>query len=307
MSLKSPANAKINLFLHITGRRANGYHELDSLAVFASTADTLELTLAEGVGGRAALSIEGPFGAGLQADEGNLVLRAAAVLRDKAKKADLSDLSIRLMKNLPVASGIGGGSADAAAALRMISQAWGLDCLNLEALGETLGADVPVCVAGRPRRMQGIGEILSDVPPLPRCFMVLVNPGVPVATPAVFKAWRASEAPFTPAAELSPRWDTFDAMISDLERTHNDLQAPAIALCPVIGDVLAVLRSRTGCALARMSGSGATCFGLFEREADALAASAALLAKGWWSDAGLWSTGGAAGSSAAHELGATER
>lgn len=267
------APAKVNLYLHITGRRADGYHLLDSLAVFpaigdqvtAEPADTLELAL------------HGPFAAGLRGEADNLVLRAARALA--AAGGVPARAALRLAKHLPIASGIGGGSADAAAALRVLSSLWRLTDVDLAAIGLTLGADIPVCVASRPARMQGIGEILSAAPRLPAGGIVLANPGIGVATPAVF---RARQGDFSPPAALPDAWTGMCSMAADLARLGNDLQAPAITLCPVIGEVLARLAAAPGSLLARMSGSGATCFALFPTPQAAESAAAGMRANGWW-------------------------
>jgi 4-diphosphocytidyl-2-C-methyl-D-erythritol kinase len=272
------APAKVNLYLHVTGRRADGYHLLDSLAVFGPAADGLALAPADDL----SLALDGPFGAALDAEPDNLVLRAARALAAAAGVP--ARAALVLTKRLPIASGIGGGSADAAAALRGLDRLWGLGLgeARLAALAAPLGADIPVCVASRPARMAGVGERLSAAPAIPGCGLLLVNPGVALATPAVFKA-RAGG--FTPPALLPAGWPDAAAMAGDLAALRNDLEAPAIALCPVVAEVLAALRALPGCLLARMSGSGATCFCLFADPAAARAA-AAHLPGGWWRDAG---------------------
>jgi 4-diphosphocytidyl-2-C-methyl-D-erythritol kinase len=283
-----PAPAKVNLFLHVTGRRGDGYHLLDSLAVFGPAADALEAAPAPAL----TLSVAGPFGAALSDDPDNLVLRAARELAEAAGTAAPRGAALRLTKRLPVASGIGGGSADAAAALRLLDRLWGLGfgTDRLAALAAALGADVPVCVPSRPARMGGVGAELSPAPALPpRCGLLLANPGVALATPAVF---RARTGPLSAPAALPARWADAAAMARDLRELRNDLEAPAVALCPPVGEALAALRALPGCLLARMSGSGATCFGLF---ADAAAAerAAALLPAPWWRAAGgLYGGGG---------------
>jgi 4-diphosphocytidyl-2-C-methyl-D-erythritol kinase len=272
------APAKVNLYLHVTGRRADGYHLLDSLAVFGPAADEVAAEPAEAL----SLALDGPFGAGLAAEADNLVLRAARALAEAAGLAP--DAALRLVKRLPIASGIGGGSADAAAALRLLDRFWGLGLgeARLAAIGIRLGADVPVCLASRPLRMQGVGEVLSPAPVLPACGLLLVNPGHALATPAVF---RAREGGFTPPAALPAAWADAASMARDLTALRNDLEAPAISLCPPIAEVLAALRTLPGCLLARMSGSGATCFGLFATPAAAEAAALALPGS-WWRAAG---------------------
>lgn len=277
--------AKVNLFLHVTGRRADGYHLLDSLVVFGPAADVLHAAPADEL----SLAVEGPFGASLEAEPDNLVLRAARALA--AAVGIEPRVALRLEKRLPVASGIGGGSADAAAALRLLDRLWGLGLgvARLREIGATLGADIPVCIESRPVRMAGVGEVLSPAPRLPECGLLLVNPGVALATPAVF---RARSGDFSPPGALPSAWPDSAAMARDLAALRNDLEAPALALCPAVAEVLAALAALPGCLLARMSGSGATCFGLF---ADAAAArrAAALLPQGWWREAGgLYGGGG---------------
>lgn len=278
MPWSEPAPAKVNLHLHVTGRRADGYHLLDSLVVFGPGGDRLAAAPAAAL----SLAVEGRFGAGLATEPDNLVLRAARALAAAAGIAPGAALT--LTKSLPVASGIGGGSADAAAALRLLDRLWGLQFgpARLAEIGARLGADVPVCLGARPAVMQGIGEVLRPAPRLPDCGLLLVNPGLALATPPVF---RARTGPFRPAAELPAGWDDAAAMARDLAILSNDLEAPAIGLCPAIAEVLAALRGLPGCLLARMSGSGATCFGLFPR-AIAARAAAARLPDGWWHDAG---------------------
>ena len=266
------APAKVNLFLHVTGRRADGYHLLDSLAVFAEIGDLVQASADEGLW----LELAGPFGDGLRTVQDNLVMRAAralAGLRGVPARAHL-----RLVKELPVASGLGGGSADAAAALRALARLWAIEPADgTTAAG--LGADVPVCLLGRAARMGGVGEVLTAAPGIPECGLLLVNPGAEVSTPAVFAA-RAGG--FSAPARLPPGWGDWRAMAGDLAGLRNDLQAPAMALCPEIGEVLAAVAGLPGCGLARMSGSGATCFGLFADAAAAAAAAAALRRPGWW-------------------------
>jgi 4-diphosphocytidyl-2-C-methyl-D-erythritol kinase len=263
------ARAKINLCLHVTGRRADGYHLLDSLVTFAEVGDEIAAVAAD----RSTLAIDGPFGAGLAAGPENLVLRAAAALRADGGAA------LRLTKNLPVASGIGGGSADAAATLRALSRLWGT-ALPAPDRVLALGADVPVCLAGVPARMSGIGERLEPLA-LPSFAMVLVNPGVAVPTGAIFAGLATRDNPAPPAP--GPFADA-EALFAWLRARRNDLEAPAAARAPVIAEVAAALAAQPGCALARMSGSGATVFGLFAGMPAAEAAAARLRAArpGWW-------------------------
>ena len=270
MSIAAFAPAKVNLYLHVTGRRADGYHLLDSLAVFPHVGDHVEVEAADAL----SLQLGGPFGAALRSEADNLLLKAARAL------APGRGARLRLEKNLPVASGIGGGSADAAAALRALCELWEIKAADLPGLALQLGADVPVCLASRPARMQGIGEFLAPAPLLPTFGMVLVNPGVAVPTPAVFKARTGG---FTPAPALPAMWPDAAAMAADLRLCGNDLQAAAISIQPVIAEALAALAALPGALLARMSGSGATCFALFNSPAGAEAAAATLAQRsGWW-------------------------
>lgn len=272
------ARAKINLTLEVRGRRPDGYHELESLVVFAEIGDRLTFSPAEIF----TLDLKGPFAASLPRAEENLVLRAARGLSTLAGGG--RGASILLEKNLPAAGGIGGGSADAAATLRGLVALWGRDDLpraRLMTLAAELGADVPVCLDARASRVGGVGERLVPVPRLPAAWLVLVNPGRALATGAVFAARRG---PFSvPAAEL-PALSDAPALAAWLRAAGNDLEAPARTLLPEIGDVLAALADTAGCLLARMSGSGASCFGLYGDETAARAAAAAISARrpAWW-------------------------
>jgi 4-diphosphocytidyl-2-C-methyl-D-erythritol kinase len=268
------APAKVNLHLHVTGRRADGYHLLDSLVVFAAAADMLHGTTADGL----SLAVGGPEASALAAEPDNLVLRAARALADAAGVP--ANAALRLTKHLPVASGIGGGSADAAAALRLCARLWGvsLPAARLAEVALSLGADVPVCLFSRPARLAGVGEVLSPAPVLPRFGLLLANPRVAVATPAVF---RARSGGFRSPAALPGGWDDAAAMARDLAALANDLQEAAVSLCPAIGEVLAALSALPGVRLARMSGSGATCFALFD-DPGAARAAAGLLPDAWW-------------------------
>jgi 4-diphosphocytidyl-2-C-methyl-D-erythritol kinase len=274
------APAKINLFLHVTRKRSDGYHDLQSLVAFADIGD--ELTLFRD--GNFSLSVTGPFAEGLAGEGDNLVLRAARAL---TSRANIRGARIALAKNLPVASGIGGGSADAAAALRGLPALYGESPSNEEllAIAASLGSDVPVCVASQTAWMEGRGEIVTPLPPLPTTHIVLVNPGVSVATADVFRRLtiRAGEATLTPPAAFASQ----DALVRYLKRTRSDLEAPALAIAPGIGSALEALAQRDAL-FARMSGSGATCFGLFETAAKAQSAAAAIAKAepGWWARAG---------------------
>jgi 4-diphosphocytidyl-2-C-methyl-D-erythritol kinase len=263
------APAKVNLALHVTGRRADGYHLLDSLVVFAGVGDWLEIAAAPEL----SLSVTGPRAAGVPADRRNLVWRAAEAFGRPRGAA------IRLEKHLPHAGGIGGGSADAGAALRGLSGLWGAPLPTMLAL-LTIGADIPVCLDSRPARMRGIGETLDPVPPLPPLWLVLVNPGVEVPTGPVFRALARIDNPSMP----EPAWTDAESLVAWLGSTRNDLQPAACGLVPEVGEVLAALAAEPGCRLARMSGSGGTCFGLFTEGAAAEASAAGLAARhpGWW-------------------------
>ena len=277
VSLAEFAPAKVNLTLHVLGRRADGYHELESLVVFADVGDRLTFV----PGGALELAVDGPTAAVAGPSADNLVLKAARLLAEQVDGLRLGRFT--LDKRLPVAAGLGGGSSDAAAALRLLAQAndLAIDDARLQAAARATGADVPVCLDPRTRVMRGIGELLSDPIDLPKLPAVLVNPGVAVPTKDVFKALAA------PALqEGAPRDEPLGSadLVSALAARRNDLEAPAIALQPVIGEVLTALRTTGGCQLARMSGSGATCFALYESAAAADAA-AALLRSGrpqWW-------------------------
>ncbi len=322
--LTTRARAKINLTLRVLGRRADGYHELESLVAFAGTGDALALE----PGPQLTLTIDGPRGQGLPVDDSNLILRATRAL--EAETGPLRSGAFHLVKRLPVASGIGGGSADAAAALRLLARLNGLapdDPALLRAAAKT-GADVPVCLVSRARIMAGIGERLGPPLTLPPLFALLVNPGVPVETAPVFRAlglepgqrhqlhsslpgtsphpeeprsgvskdgpegsgdiWSilrdALADDMAPQDEGSRETNARAALIAALSAAGNDLEAPARRVAPVIDTVLDALCAQPGCRLARMSGSGATCFALFDDCRQSAAAGRALAQKqaGWW-------------------------
>jgi 4-diphosphocytidyl-2-C-methyl-D-erythritol kinase len=263
--LKVQAPAKINLALHVTGQRADGYHLLDSLVTFTDFGDELAFAASE----TDEFIIDGPFAAALlEQDAGkNLVVKARDALRTLAQSRSCPPVSIRLTKNLPIASGLGGGSSDAAAALGGLNEFWGLALTAgvLSAAGLALGADVPMCLAGKPLRAAGIGEEITRLDAFPALDLVLVNPGVEVSTADIFKALvKKDNRPMSSKANLS----SFHAACEFLSAQHNDLQRPAIALEPVIADCLSALED-SGAMLVRMSGSGATCFGIFTNGANA--------------------------------------
>ncbi len=271
------APAKINLTLRVLGRRADGYHDIESLVAFAGVGDALTFTPGEDL----ALTVGGPTAAAAGDVADNLVLKAAHALAERVAGLRLGRFT--LSKRLPVAAGLGGGSADAAAALRLLARANALapDDPNLVQAARATGADVPVCLDPRTRRMRGIGDILSDPLDLPRLFALLVNPGVAVATADVFAALAAP--PVGQSASAAPPAGG-DALLAEIAGGRNDLEAPAIELEPAIADVLAVLRKLPGCRLARMSGSGTTCFGLFDSSRAASAAARTLRVgyPAWW-------------------------
>ena len=261
--LREPAPAKVNLYLHIVGRRADGLHLLESLVAFAEAGDALYAEPADEL----SLEVVGPFAGALAGEADNLVLRAARAL------APGQGARLVLEKNLPVAAGLGGGSADAAAALRLLSRLWGIET-DLEPLAAGLGADVPVCLAGATCGMAGIGERLTPLPDWPTPALLLANPGVALATPDVFGARRGS-------FRESRSWpQTLAALVG----RANDLTEAALSLAPEVGKALAVLAALDGALFARMSGSGATCFAAF---ADAVVRDRAREAlrdrhPGWW-------------------------
>ena len=279
--LEEDAPAKVNLMLRVLGRRADGYHELESLVAFADVADRLALAP-----GRAlALEVRGPNAAQAGADADNLVLKAANALAGLIPGLTLG--AFALEKKLPVAAGIGGGSTDAAAALRLLARANNLagDDPRIYAAARATGADVPVCLDPRTRLMRGIGEKLSAPLKLPRLAAVLVNPGVAVATKDVFAGWKPVAGPGASlnAAALAQLADP-GQFLQFLQSQANDLETPAVALAPVIAEALAALRALPGCGVARMSGSGATSFALMSSAAAAAAAAKTMQGKfpDWW-------------------------
>jgi 4-diphosphocytidyl-2-C-methyl-D-erythritol kinase len=283
------APAKINLTLHVTGRRADGWHTLESLVALSRGGDMLSLTEGEPL----ALSIEGPGAAATGRVEDNLVLRAAHHFAQRYPAARLG--SFHLVKRLPVAAGLGGGSSDAAAALRLLARAnaVALDDTGMMEAARATGADVPVCLMGRARMMRGIGDELGPLLALPPLVGLLVNPGEPVATKDVFAQMKIAPGTATGFGghpELYPNMPA-EALFTALRKGRNDMEGAACLLAPVIGDVLAVLSAAPGCRLARMSGSGATCFGLFKDCRSAARAKKAILRAHptWWVKTGVLS------------------
>ncbi|MEQ9694200.1 4-(cytidine 5'-diphospho)-2-C-methyl-D-erythritol kinase [Shimia sp. SDUM112013] len=271
MKTEAFAPAKINLTLHVTGQRADGYHLLDSLVVFADVGDRITVAPSD----RMQLTVTGPRSDGVPSDDSNLVMQAAALLADEQKAA------ITLEKHLPAAAGIGGGSSDAAATLRALSDLWQCSLPDTDQV-LSLGADLPVCLTPQAQRMSGIGETLSPVGGLPACDILLVNPGVEVSTPAIFRALTRRTNPPMPIS--LPDFPTLDMFANWLATQRNDLQPAAVSLQPEIAIVLDAIDA-SGSLFTAMSGSGATCFGLFPSDGRAAnAARAAIAARHpeWW-------------------------
>ncbi|HEY7645920.1 MAG TPA: 4-(cytidine 5'-diphospho)-2-C-methyl-D-erythritol kinase [Hyphomicrobiales bacterium] len=275
------APAKVNLTLRVIGRRADGYHEIESLVVFAALGDTLRFVPDRAL----ALVVRGPTAAAAGVVADNLVLKAACNLADRIDGLELGRFD--LSKRLPVAAGLGGGSTDAAAALRILARTnqMSLDDHRLIEAARATGADVPVCLDPRPRMMRGIGDVLSEPLDLPRLAAILVNPGVAIATKHVFDLLELEPGSVQPGQVRSaPAVRERTAFLATLANDRNDLEMSAISIAPAIADVLAALRASPGCRLARMSGSGGTCFGLFDSPSAAAAAAGMLRSSypGWW-------------------------
>ncbi|HWU27240.1 MAG TPA: 4-(cytidine 5'-diphospho)-2-C-methyl-D-erythritol kinase [Rhizomicrobium sp.] len=269
------APAKINLFLHVVGKRGDGYHNLQSLVAFADAGDVLALERSR----EFALVIDGPFAEGLAGENNNLVLKAAHRLAESIGVREA--LRVTLTKNLPVASGIGGGSADAAAAMRGALALWGRQDANVMDIAAGIGSDVPVCLRSATALMEGRGETVTALPELPPLAIVLANPGISVSTAAVFKRIAIGETRKLEPLAHAP--SSAAELAAYLHATCNDLEPAALSLEPLIGDVLHALRGQ-GAVLARMSGSGATCFGLFETQDQADSAAARIASQNlrWW-------------------------
>lgn len=259
------APAKVNLALHVTGRRPDGYHELESLVVFADVSDELFARPARGD----SLKVSGPFAAAAGGGDTNLVMRAVTAFRARWPRHVDGGLALELHKNLPVAAGLGGGSADAAAALRLMASLGEgrIDFAELSEVALSIGADVPACLVSRPCEVRGVGEIIHQLRTFPESHIVLVNPLQPVITADVFRRLQSRTNPPLPPL---PQPLTRPAQLGLwLGETRNDLEPPAIALVPLIGDLIAELSKCDGCIVSRMSGSGATVFGLFGSAAKA--------------------------------------
>lgn len=281
-ALDEPAPAKLNLSLRILGRRPDGYHELESLVVFADAPAADEVRLVPG--GPLHLDIDGPGAGGLAGEASNLVLRAAEAAQRLCPALTLG--AFRLTKRLPIAAGLGGGSSDAAAALRLIRRAdpQHAAAIDWTALAASIGADVPVCLARRASLMTGRGEQVRALDAMPPIWAVLANPGVPLATGPVFKALAAAPLRGSPPLTAPPAFADLGALITHLLARPNDLEATAIGLCPEVAVVKAALSRLDGALLARMSGSGPTCFALFASHGAATAGAAALREAhpAWW-------------------------
>ncbi|MEQ8390332.1 MAG: 4-(cytidine 5'-diphospho)-2-C-methyl-D-erythritol kinase [Thalassospira sp.] len=278
------APAKINLFLHVTGKRGDGYHLLESLVCFTAVGDVLTGELRED--GIVTLTITGPMAAGLSLDDtnDNLVVRAALLLKKETGTTLGADLI--LDKRLPIASGIGGGSADAAAAIRLLCDMWKLDLApaTLSRIALSLGADVPVCLHGQTCLMSGIGDELTDLADLPPIPILLINPGKAVSTPEIFKAREDEEFSQSGLWNIDQEFNSGAALADTLSDCGNDLTLPATGILPEICDVLNALAREEGCLLARMSGSGATCFGIYDttEQAERAANAIAQTNPDWW-------------------------
>jgi len=276
------ARAKINLWLKVVGKRADGYHLLDSLVAFADLADTLDAAPADTL----SLAVDGPQSGSLAAEPDNLVLKAARALA--ASTGVAARAALRLTKNIPVAAGLGGGSADAAAALRALIELWrvAMPDERLFDLAGTLGADVPMCLAGRTAVASGIGDRLAPAPTLPSCGLLLVNPGVALATKDVFARRQAS---FSRSLPVEQAWSSLGDFAAALGARGNDLTEAAVSLQPIVGEVLAILGRAPAVRYCAMSGSGATCFALFDDVAQAQAA-AQTLPTSWWRHVGRFAS-----------------
>ncbi len=274
-SLRKFAPAKINLFLHVTGKRDDGYHTLESLVAFADIGDEITFQPADTL----SVDIRGPYADGLSVTD-NSIIKAAQFYAHRHCLNPSGKFT--LTKNLPIASGIGGGTADAAAALHVLESAHGQPIPDATAL-TALGADVPVCVSGDVVVMQGIGEVITPVAAFPTCDVLLINSGHSVATADVF---RGLQPPYSgPLVQpTTAGWATLSELTDFLQTTRNDLVKPALSLAPQISGVVAALSRSKGCKIARMSGSGATCFGIFE-SSEAAQTAAEIIAEGhptWW-------------------------
>ncbi len=264
-SFQLRAPAKINLFLHITGKREDGYHLIQSLMVFVDVGDVLDFSKHDGL----FIDVEGDFAGEMPMANDNLIYKAATLLAAEYKIQPKG--AVKLTKNLPVASGIAGGSSDSAAALRGFARLWGLpeEYERIQRISQKLGADVPACFIGKPVWAEGIGEKMTRLPEMPAMHFVLVNPLVQTPTPEVFRRYSSK---FSPAIQFSGRRKTMHEWIADLKLYRNDLTDAALQVTPEIKDVLQALQETPNCHFARLSGSGATCYGVYDNQDAAIAA-----------------------------------
>ncbi len=270
------APAKVNLYLHVVGRRSDGYHLLDTLMVFTELGDGVTVETAD----KLTLETDGPFVGSLPDDpDDNLVMKAARKLAEAAGIRPRA--RIRLTKNLPVSAGLGSGSSDAATTLKALTRLWDIpgDKVDLPALALTLGADVPACLVAEPQFVGGSGEELTPAPGLPSVDILLVNPGVQLSTPSVFGARRGG---FNPDARFTEAPRDVRELADILKERENDLTEAAARLSPVVSEMIRATEATPGCRLARMSGSGATCFGLFDDAETAERAKEQLERYDWW-------------------------
>lgn len=278
MVLTGLAPAKINLFLHVGPLRDDGYHPLASLVAFADVGDAVTVTRADAL----SLTVTGPFGGALAGEGDNLILRGLRALGEVAG-IGAPPVAVSLEKKLPIAAGLGGGSADAGTAIRLAARLLDLDLdeTALEGVAGVVGADGPMCLRARPAWATGRGDDLSDEPRLPRLHAVLLNPGLPSPTGAVYRAYDEAPAGGADCPNAPSDWSPA-AVIAWLAGQRNDLEAPALRVTPGIGEALTAMKAAPGCRLTRMSGSGATAFGLFDDAAAAENAAVVLQRPGWW-------------------------
>lgn len=272
------AYAKINLYLHITGRRNDGFHLLDSLVTFVDVYDVVEVSPSDDI----SLRVTGPFAKEIGKTEDNLVIKAALLLQKRM--VDKKGAKINLIKNIPPASGMGGGSSDAAAVLHLLCKIWGLDfsTAEIQNISLSLGADLPVCVTGKSCHVSGIGEIITPVSNLAEGFTVLVNPGKKAESKIIYQMGIKKISEQIINEVLAE--DTIENFADVLSHAHNDLSVNAVKIVPEIITILKILHEEKACLLARMSGSGATCFGLFKdkESAETVAEKIRLRFKDWW-------------------------
>lgn len=280
------APIKLNLYLHITARRESGYHEVDTLIAFTDFGDAIRIEPSDNL----EMTVDGPFAGDLpEIQTDNLVLRALDRMR---KEFDVkAGARVTLVKNIPIAAGVGGGSSDAATAMLEAAKMWGLPKKSMPAMmkiGAKVGADIPACMFRKPCFASGFGQILNEAPPMATMGVLLVNPGIKVSTPAVFERRRGGFSPFMADSDAAIR--TGASLVDFLKERENDLTEAAVSLCTPIQDILWAFEDIKDCRLARMSGSGATCFGLFDTVDAAEAAAGAFDNPNWWARAAKLTT-----------------